>query len=166
VANEATRNTLADPEGNLSELLGALTQMLAGMRLDYLVSSLPPEKQSEIKATPPGVMAAHLMEDAIAGWTAERLTTTASQAGVPVVGDEVLHALLRGLKATRVAERLLPKARRFCAASAPTPGSVRPHPAGGDVVHHAGKGEGSSTRAPGAVHGAGLDRLLHYIQEA
>jgi hypothetical protein len=113
MANEATRNTLADPEGNLSELLVALTQMLAGMRLDHLVSSLPPEKQSEIKNHPPGVMAAHLMEDAIAGWTAERLTTTASQGGVPVVGDEVLHALLRGLKATRVAERLLQKLADF-----------------------------------------------------
>jgi len=113
VANEATRNTLADPEGNLSELLVALTQMLGGLRLDYLVSSLPPGKQSDIQGHPPGVMAAHLMEDAIAGWTAERLTTTASQGGVQGVGQEVLHALLRGLKATRVAERLLQKLADF-----------------------------------------------------
>lgn len=113
MANEATRNTLADPEGNLSELLAALTQMLAGMRLDHVVSSLPPEKQSEIKGHAPGEMATHLMEDAIAGWTAERLTTTATQEGVPVVGEEVLQGLLRGLKATRVAERLLQKLGDF-----------------------------------------------------
>jgi HEAT repeat protein len=87
--------------------------MLGGLRLDYLVSSLPPGKQSDIQGHPPGVMAAHLMEDAIAGWTAERLTTTASQGGVQGVGQEVLHALLRGLKATRVAERLLQKLADF-----------------------------------------------------
>jgi uncharacterized membrane protein YgcG len=145
VAETATRNTLADPEGNLAELLTALTQMLAGLRPDYLVSSLPPEKQPDFQGNSPGVMATHLMEDAIAGWAVERLASstsgggpgggaggglaastsgggsgggaggglaTSTSAGGPV-GGEVLHALLRGLKATHVAERLLQKLAEF-----------------------------------------------------
>jgi HEAT repeat protein len=113
LANEATRNTVADPEGDLSQLLASLTQILAGMRLDSLVSSLPPEKQSDNQGQAPSVVAAHLMEDAIAGWAADRLAANVAGGNITGVGEEVLQALLRGLKATRVAERLLQKLARF-----------------------------------------------------
>lgn len=112
LANEATRNTVADPQGNLSELLVALAQMLAGLKPDYLLSSLSPEMQNDLRGHAPGEMAAHLMEDAIAGWAAQRLAGS-SPAEVGGVGEEVLQALLRGLKATHVAERLLQKLGQF-----------------------------------------------------
>ena len=127
VADEAVRNTVADPEGNLSETLIAVTQMLSGMKSDSLLASLPPDKQADLRGHSPGVMAAHLMEDAVAGWAAERLGTGPGAGGGTDAGgaggegegsggnvqNDVLQALLRGLKATRVAERLLQKLAQF-----------------------------------------------------
>jgi HEAT repeat protein len=122
LADEAARNTVADPDGDLSQLLAAVAQMLSGMKPDSLLASLPPEKQDDLRGNSPGVMAAHLMEDAISGWAAERLGTVSGSGGEGSgegnesrgnVETEVLHALLRGLKATRVAERLLQKLAQF-----------------------------------------------------
>jgi HEAT repeat protein len=113
VADQATRATLADPEGNLAELLGALTQMLAGLRPDELLSGVPPEMQNDLRGHTPGVMAAHLMEDAMVGWAAERLAASPPSEGSGNLDDQVLQALLRGLKATHVAERLLQKLAQF-----------------------------------------------------
>ncbi|MFZ0960462.1 MAG: HEAT repeat domain-containing protein [Terriglobia bacterium] len=146
VAEEATRKTMADPDGDLSELLAAVTQMLSGMKPDSLLASLPPEKQAEFRGHPPRAMAENLMEDAVAGWVAGRLAPgTGSEGGGGAGGaatggggtggagtgnggaggagtgsggtgniDEgVLQALMRGLKATRVAERLMQKLALF-----------------------------------------------------
>jgi len=150
VAEEAARNTVTDPDGDLSELLIAVTQMLSGMKPDSLLASLPPEKLADLRGHSPGVMAAHVMEDAIAGWATERLSAAAGagSGGGPGGGGtgsggtgsggtggggpggggtgsgegegsqgnvekEVLQALLRGLKATRVAERLMQKLGQF-----------------------------------------------------
>jgi HEAT repeat protein/uncharacterized membrane protein YgcG len=140
VADAATRNTIADPDGNVAELLGALTQMLSGWQADFVVAAVPPQKQADLQGCPPGVMSAHLMEDAIAGWAAERLSSAAGAGGQGSgegggnegrgegaggkgsgggggsrgnVETEVLQALLRGLKATQVAERLMQKLAQF-----------------------------------------------------
>jgi len=147
VAEQATRNTVRDPDGEISDLLMAVTQMLSGIKTDSLLASLPPEKQADLRGHSPGVMAAHVIEDAIAGWAAERLSTPAGAGGGGGDGDgpdrggggngrggsgtgtggsaeegsgsqavveaEVLQALLRGLRATRVAERLLEKLGQF-----------------------------------------------------
>ncbi len=113
VADRATRTTLENPGGNLSELLVAMTQMLAGLKPDDLLAGVPPEKQEDLRGHPPGVMAAHLMEDAMAGWAAERLAVSAPSQGSGDWDQNVLQALLRGLKATHVAERLLQKLAQF-----------------------------------------------------
>jgi len=130
VAEAATRNTIADPDGDIGGLLVALTQMLSALRPDFVVASLPPERQADLQGHSPEVMSAHLMEDAIAGWAAERLSSAATAGGNGMgngegeatgevggsqgnVEKEVLQALLRGLKATRVAERLMQKLAQF-----------------------------------------------------
>jgi hypothetical protein len=152
VAEEAARNTIADPDGNVSELLIAMTQMLSAMKPDSLLSSLPPEKQADLRGHSPGVMAAHLMEDAIAGWATDRLRAAAGAGGAGGAGGvggaggaggiggasgaggtdgvggagsevakgsqgsaegEVLQIMLRGLKATRVPDRLLQKLAQY-----------------------------------------------------
>ena len=131
VAEAATRNTVADPDGDVGELLIALTQMLAGLNPDSLLTSLPPQRQADLQGYSPGVMSAHLMEDAVAGWAAERLSSAAGAGGQGSgegsggaggeggggsrgnVEKEVLQALLRGLKATRVADRLMQKLAQF-----------------------------------------------------
>ena len=118
------------------ELLIAVTQMLSGLKPDSLLASLPPAKQADLRGHSPGVMAAHLMEDAIAGWAAERLGVSGGGTGGEGSGEwrtgegqgnveaEVLQALLRGLKATRVAERLLQKIGAIRRASEPAGGSL------------------------------------------
>jgi hypothetical protein len=134
VAEAATRNTVADPDGNVGELLIAITQMLSGLPPDSLLAALPLQKQADLQGHSPGVMSAHLMEDAVASWAAERLCSATGTAGEGAgkgegkgggeggsegggsrgnVEIEVLQALLRGLKATRVAERLLNKLSQF-----------------------------------------------------
>ena len=159
VAEAATRNTLSDPDGDVAQLLVALTQMLSGLKTDYVIATLPPQKQADLQGHSPGVMSAHLMEDAIAGWAAEKLISANSAGGSGNGGSEsgstgsggsgtggqadgggdgkdgeggtgqgeggtggesrgnveveVLKALLRGLKATRVAERLMQKLAQF-----------------------------------------------------
>lgn len=134
IADTATRNTVADPDGDVGQLMMALTQMLSGMKPDSVLATLPPQKQADLSGHSPGVMSAHLVEDSIAGWAAERLASVPATGGgtgsggaggtgtgggseeAPTqekVEKEVLHALLRGLKATRVAERLLQKLAQF-----------------------------------------------------
>ncbi len=130
VAEAATRNTVADPDGDIAGLLVALTQMLSALKPDFVVASLPPERQADLQGHSPETMSAHLMEDAIAGWAAERLSSAAAVGGRGMgmdggegggagggsrgnVEKEVLQALLRGLKATRVAERLMQKLAKF-----------------------------------------------------
>ena len=143
VAEAATRNTVADPDGDIAGLLIALTQMLSALKPDFVVASLPPERQADLQGHSPGVMSAHLMEDAIAGWAAERLSSAAGSWGQRHgngsggakaveqgggsqgnVEKEVLQALLRGLKATRVAERLDAKVGAIRRASEPARGGL------------------------------------------
>ncbi len=109
LASKATQNALADPEGNVSELLTALSHMLEDLKPDHLLSCLPPEKQNQLRGHPAQDIAADLVEDATVGWAAERLATPSEGPGLAVVEEEVLRALLRGLKVTRVAERVLQK---------------------------------------------------------
>jgi hypothetical protein len=127
MATTATRNTVAEPDGNVADLLIALTQMLSALKPEFVVAALPLQKQADFQGCPPAVMSAYLMEDAIAGWAAERLGSAASTEGQSSGGEgggdgggsrgnvekEVLQALLRGLKATRVAERLMQKFAQF-----------------------------------------------------
>ncbi|HTS71219.1 MAG TPA: hypothetical protein VMO17_19755 [Terriglobia bacterium] len=121
VADAATRNTVADPEGDVAQLLTALTQMLSGWQPETLRACLPPESAADLQDKPPDVISVHLMEDSVAAWAAERLRAAAQAGdfgagpggGGGTVEREVLGALLRGLKATRVAERLLLKLSQF-----------------------------------------------------
>ncbi len=109
LASKGTQNALADPEGNVPELLTALSQMLEGLKPDHLLSCLSPEKQNELRGHPAQDIAADLVEDATVEWAAESLAAPSGGPGLAVVEEEVLRALLRGLKATRVAERVLQK---------------------------------------------------------
>jgi hypothetical protein len=113
LANAATRSAVAVPERDLSNLLVSLAQVVAGLKPGYLLPFLSPEKQSELRGSGPAEMAADLMEDGIAGWAAERLASSPPTEALGSVGEEVVQALLRGLKATRVAERLLQKLAQF-----------------------------------------------------
>jgi HEAT repeat protein len=138
VADAAARNTVKDPDGDLGGLLVAVAQVLSGLNPDVLLAGLPPEKRADLQGCSPQVMSAHLLEDAVAGWAADRLRSAGAggQGGGEGAGDqggeagqgegsgeggggagnverEVLEALFRGLKATRAAERLMQKLAQF-----------------------------------------------------
>ena len=194
-ASEATRNKVADPDGDVSELLMAVTQIFSGLKADSLLAALPPEKQADFRGHSPEVMAAHMMEDAVAGWAAERLGsaagtgaggTGAGGAGTGVGGagagtgtgsgggqgsqgnveKEVVQGIMRGLKATRVAVRLLQKLAQFVEQANLPP-----------EVYERIRGEVMwSTLAPKEKHAQLLSqerytpqdfaRLVQYVQEA
>jgi len=205
VAEEAARNTVKDPDGNLSELLVAVAQILSGMKPDSLLSALPPEKQADLRGHTPQVMSVHLMEDAIAGWAAERLGSAAGaggggggesggegaggegrgagggkDSGEGTEGEgkgegsgsrgnvekEVLHALLRGLRATRVAERLMQKLAQFVEqANLPKEVYERIHR---EVMWYTLPAENKHSHllSQGQSTPQDFNRLVQYVQEA
>ncbi len=114
-ASDATRAALSDPGGELSAPINALAQMLAELKPDSLLGVLPREKQSSLRGQSTQEVAVNVVEDVAVEWAVERLKSCPSGPGARQVEEEVLLALLRGLKATQVAERLLQKLARLIA---------------------------------------------------
>ncbi len=113
LGKKAAQGALTHPEGNLSELLKALSHMLAEAKPDHLLSSFPPGKLNELQVHPAQDAASGLIEDTTAEWAATKLGSSPRENALAAVEEEVLQGLLRGLKATRVAERLLQKLAKF-----------------------------------------------------
>jgi HEAT repeat protein len=106
LGKQAVKAALTNPEGDPSDVLKALSQMLEDARGDQLLSA---EKEGELRGKPVQATASALIEDAAAEWAAHRLGNAPGGTGLPVVEEEVVRALLRGIKATREPERLLQK---------------------------------------------------------
>ncbi len=111
-SRKATESTLADKEGDLRELLQSVASMLAGMKMDAIVAAFPSSKQPAGQDFSPQQMAVDWVEDTTVEWATRRLEASAGTPGAPAEQEEVLQALLRGLKATQVVERMLQKLAR------------------------------------------------------
>ncbi len=111
-SRRATASTLADQEGDLRELLQSVANILAGMKIEAIVAALPAGKQPAAKDLSPQQLAIDWVEDATVEWATRKLEASAAAPGAPLDQEEVLKALLRGLKATQVAERMLQKLAR------------------------------------------------------
>lgn len=109
LAGKVARTALVSPEANPEEVAAALAGALAQMSPDELFAALPAAKQKELAGRPARDVAAGFIEDAAAGWAAERLSTSPSGPEGVAAEEDVLRVLLRGLKTTRMAERLLEK---------------------------------------------------------
>jgi hypothetical protein len=112
LAGKATRAALTSPEADPSESMKALVQILEEWTPGYLLSTLPPEKQSELAGQSPANVAQSLVEDVTVDLAAKRLADNQQAALTPGALEQVVRVLTRGLKVTQVAERLLQKLSR------------------------------------------------------
>jgi hypothetical protein len=112
-AGKSVENVLGDPDGDLREAVTGLTRLFEQLTPDYLLASLTPARQSQWRGRSAQEMATDLVEDVVVESAGKRLTEAAPGPLPPAVVEEVMRALERGLRATRVAERLLEKLGRF-----------------------------------------------------
>lgn len=109
LAGKATQAALMTPGADPRESMNALVRMLEESTPTYLLSSLPPGKQSELAGRSPEDVAQSLVEDLTVDLAAKRLADNPAASTTPVVQEQVVQILMRGLQATHVAERLLQK---------------------------------------------------------
>lgn len=109
LVERATQASLISSTVDPRESLRALVLLLEESTPAYLLSALPPQKQSELAGRSAEDVAQSLVEDLTVDLAAKRLRDNAAQAAAPVVQEQVVQILLRGLQATHVAERLLQK---------------------------------------------------------
>jgi len=109
LAGKATQAALTTPGADPHESMMALVRMLEESTPAYLLSSLPPERQSQLAGCSPEEVARSLVEDMTVDLAAKRLAENPAASTMPGVQEQVVQVLTRGLQATHVAERLLQK---------------------------------------------------------
>jgi hypothetical protein len=112
LAGKATQAALMTPGADPRESMSALVRMLEEWTPTYLLSTLPPEKQSELAGRSPENVAQSLVEDVTVALAVKRLADNPAASTMPVVQEQVVRVLMRGLQVTHVAERLLQKLSR------------------------------------------------------
>ena len=112
LAGKATQAALLTPSADPRESMRALVRLLEEWTPTYLLSTLPPEKQSELAGRSPENVAESLVEDVTVDLVVKRLADNPAASLMPVVLEQVVRVLMRGLQVTHVAERLLQKLSR------------------------------------------------------
>jgi HEAT repeat protein len=113
LAGKAVGRVLEEPDRDLQETVTILIRLFEQLTPDYLLASLTPAKQSELRGHPAQDLVADLVEDVTVESAGKRLAAAPPGAVAPDVLEDVMRVLVRGLKATRLAERLLQKLARF-----------------------------------------------------
>jgi hypothetical protein len=113
VAARAVQAALEDGEKDPRAILQALALWLEEMTPAVFLAGLPAEPQGVLRGRPAEEIATELVEDAAARWSAHRLAERPADVPAGVAEEEVARLLMRGLRATQVAERLLRKLGRF-----------------------------------------------------
>lgn len=112
-AGKSVARALADPGRDLSESVKDLTRLFQQLTPDYLLASLTPAKQKELGGHPAEDLVRDLVEDVTVERAGKRLAEAAPGPVPPAALEETMQLLVRGLRATLVAERLLQKLARF-----------------------------------------------------
>jgi hypothetical protein len=112
LAGKATQAALTTPGADPGEIMRALVRMLDESTPTYLLSTLPPEKRSELAGGSAEDVAQSLVEDMTVDLAVKRLADNPAASVSPGVLEQVVRVLLRGLQVTHVAERLLQKLSR------------------------------------------------------
>jgi len=112
LVGKATQAALMTPGVDPRESMRALVRMLEELAPTHMLSTLPPEKQSELEGLSPENVVQSLVEDVTVDLVVKRLADNPAAPIMPVVLEQVVQVLIRGLQATHVAERLLQKLSR------------------------------------------------------
>jgi hypothetical protein len=112
LASKATQAALTTPGADPSETMRALVRILEESTPTYLLSTMPPEKQSEMVGRSPADVAQSLVEDVTVRLAVKRLADNPAASITPGMLEQVVRLLMRGLQVTHVAERLLQKLSR------------------------------------------------------
>jgi hypothetical protein len=112
LVRQATQAALGATGVDPSEAMRALVLLLEEATPAYLLSALPPEKQSELAGCSAEDVARSLMEDVTVDLAVKRLADNPAASQTTGVQDSAMRILRRGLEVTRVAERLLQKLSR------------------------------------------------------
>lgn len=113
LANRATQEALSNTDADMRVPVACLARLLERLKPEYLVPTLPAEKQAALKGWPAGEVTIELIENKAARWATGRLVAAGSGPEADLEEEDVVEALGRCLKATQVAERLLHKLSRF-----------------------------------------------------
>ncbi len=115
LARRATQAALLNPEIDSQSLVADLVRALESLTPEHLLSCLPSGQGGEPNNRSAKEAAESIVEDMAAGWAANQLAHPPAGLSTLAVEEDALRVLLRGLKATRVAERLLQKLSQFIA---------------------------------------------------
>jgi hypothetical protein len=119
LCRKATRAALSEPDKDFQEALETWTRLIPGLPPGALLAALPPEKQRQLQGRTIRDAAVDLAEDEAAQWAAEQFAKAPGIPEAQAAREEVLKGLLRAVRATQAAPRLLMKIRQSMPASAP-----------------------------------------------
>jgi len=102
----SVRGALISNTGDPQKSYQVLGRMLQELSPDYMLSAFPLEKQEKMRSLPADQIAAEFMEDTALQWAVKQLIAVPGSSDAFVIEKDVIHVLLRCLKATNTAERL------------------------------------------------------------
>ncbi|MGH9804329.1 MAG: HEAT repeat domain-containing protein [Candidatus Acidiferrales bacterium] len=113
LANRAAQEALSNVDADMRVPVACLARITERLRPDFLLSTLPPERQAELQGRSAGEVTTELIEDKAARWATGRLVAAHYGPEADLEEEDVVEALGRCLKASLVAERLVQKLSRF-----------------------------------------------------
>lgn len=113
LAGKAVQGVLENPERDLHEAVETLTHLFKQLTPEYLLASVTPDKQGELRDRSPQGLVTDLVENITVELAGKRVAGATGGDLDPAMVEDVTQILARGLKATRVAERLLQKLAQF-----------------------------------------------------
>jgi len=113
LANRASQEALSNMDADMRVPVACMARVLQRLKPDFLLATLPPERQAELQGRSAGEVTTELVEDKAARWATGRLVAAHYGPEAELEEEDVVEALGRCLKASLVAERLVQKLSRF-----------------------------------------------------
>jgi len=104
---------LVDRQGDPEKSCVALAKVLQEISPEMALSAFPASRQAELKGAPPEQIASEFVEDTAISWAVEKLATAPTGPEALIIEEDVVRVLVRGLQATRMANRMATKLASF-----------------------------------------------------